>query len=113
AADGMKMVPKVVLVVLGILGCNARHQAPAGKAVELLEELWQQGQAELNDEAVRYEKLKQWCTDTATSKESEIQEGQDKEERASAVVERTEAAAAAAQQDIEELLATVAKLDEE
>ncbi|CAE7252903.1 unnamed protein product [Symbiodinium sp. KB8] len=98
--------------LVAAVAARHRSEAPASKAVELLEKLWRQGRAELNDEAVRYERLKQWCTDTAASKKSEIEDGEEKEERTSAVVERTEAAVAAVQEDIEELVAKASKLDE-
>ncbi|CAE6912311.1 unnamed protein product [Symbiodinium sp. CCMP2592] len=114
----MKMVSRLLLLTAALaelvpaVAARRRSEAPATKALELLEKLWSQGQAELNDEALRFEKLKQWCADTAASKKSEIQDGEEKEERTSAVVESAEAAVAAVQEDIEELVAKAGKLDE-
>jgi hypothetical protein len=86
---------KSVLVLLfGVLSCEARlatDATPLGKVVQMLEEMAVKGQAEKNEEEVKFAAFSTWCRDNTKAKADEIAAGEDEMGMQAATIQKAAA----------------------
>jgi hypothetical protein len=99
----------LALVMAGAVGVEARSDigaTPLGKVVEMLEDMLTKGQAEKNDEEVKFAAFETWCADQTRIKTEEIKSGEGTMEMQSATIQKADAR-------IRELTDIVYELDED
>jgi len=108
------MIP---VLVFALAACTNAYPAllqqkdgvtPVQKVIQLLQDMAAKGKAEKADEAVKFSAYKQFCDDTATSKQNAIKEANAMIETLQADIQKAESDAAVLTQQIAELDADIA-----
>jgi len=76
----MQMSAAVVVLLLGVVSCESRAATDAtvlGKVTKMLEDMAVKGQAEKNEEEVKFAAFATWCSDNTKSKTDEIASAED------------------------------------
>jgi len=99
---------KMITVLLGVVGASLLSSeagvTPIEKVISLLNDIHAKGEAELKAEQVAFSTFKQWCDDTAVSKQRSIKEAEELMEHLSAEISKAEA-------DVAQLSDEIAVLD--
>jgi len=89
---------KMITVLLGFVGASLLSSeagvTPIQKVISLLNDIHAKGEAELKAEQVAFSTFKQWCDDTAVTKQRSIKEAEELMEHLSAEISKAEADAA-------------------
>jgi hypothetical protein len=100
----MKMITVLLAVVGASLLSSEAGVTPIQKVISLLTDIHAKGEAELKEEQVAFSTFKQWCDDTAVTKQRSIKEAEELMEHLSAEISKAEA-------DVAQLSDEIAVLD--
>jgi len=99
---------KIITVLLAVVGASLLSSeagvTPIQKVISLLTDIHAKGEAELKEEQVAFSTFKQWCDDTAVTKQRSIKEAEELMEHLSAEISKAEA-------DVAQLSDEIAVLD--
>jgi len=90
----MKMSAGTIVLLLGVLSCEARtttDATPLGKVIEMLEEMAVKGRKEKEEEEVKFAAFSEWCTGQTRVKTEEIASGEAEMEMQSATIQKADA----------------------
>jgi chromosome segregation ATPase len=99
---------KMITVLLGVVGAFSLSSeagvTPIQKVISLLQDIHAKGEADVKAEQVAFSTFKQWCTNTAATKQKSIKEAEELMEHLSAEIAKAEA-------DVAQLSDEIAVLD--
>jgi len=99
-------VGALALLLLAAVPCHASDATPLGKVIKMLDEMAVKGQAEKNEEEVKFAAFSTWCSGQTASKTEEIKSGEAEMEMQAATIQKATAR-------IRSLTARVHELDED